>query len=81
MVPQLLLDFGEGHEGGDDRKSSGPPLVRQVGCVREGAAERTESPLLAEVLRSETLREAWKQVRANKGAAGVDGPCPGGDHR
>ena len=73
MVPQLLLDFGEGHEGGDDRKSSGPPLVRQVGCVREGAAERTESPLLAEVLRSETLREAWKQVRANKGAAGVDG--------
>jgi len=29
--------------------------------------------LLEQVLRGENLHRAWKQVRANKGAAGIDG--------
>lgn len=36
-------------------------------------AEATNSPLLEEVVREETLTRAWKAVRANRGGPGVDG--------
>ena len=35
--------------------------------------ESTGSGLLQAVLTRENLRQAWKRVKANKGAAGVDG--------
>jgi RNA-directed DNA polymerase len=36
-------------------------------------AEDTGAGLLQAVLARENMRQAWKRVRANKGAAGIDG--------
>jgi RNA-directed DNA polymerase len=34
-----------------------------------------ETTLMEQVLDSENLRRAWKQVKSNKGAPGIDGLC------
>ena len=45
-----------------------------LGCPRAGTAPDPESQeLLEQIVASENLHRAWKRVKANKGAPGVDG--------
>jgi retron-type reverse transcriptase len=48
------------------------PASDEAGNPRQDT-ESTGSGLLQAVLTRENLRQAWKRVKANKGAAGVDG--------
>ena len=54
-------------------------ITKPTGGVRQGNGSVVEKesscevPLFDQVLSSENLSAAWKQVRSNKGAAGVDG--------
>ena len=48
------------------------PVSDEAGSPRRDT-ESTGSGLLQAVLARENLRQAWKRVKANKGAAGVDG--------
>jgi group II intron reverse transcriptase/maturase len=48
------------------------PVSDEAGNPRRDT-ESTGSGLLAAVLTRENLRQAWRRVKANKGAAGVDG--------
>jgi group II intron reverse transcriptase/maturase len=74
---QKWLEFmSEGetsHDGDGDRQSSGPSMVSQADAALIESTETADSPLLQEVLRESTLEQAWKQVRSNKGAPGIDG--------
>ena len=51
------------------------PNGRSPGHRSEAEKERScgESSLFEQVLESENLQKAWKQVKANKGAPGIDG--------
>ncbi|ONW12567.1 group II intron reverse transcriptase/maturase, partial [Burkholderia cenocepacia] len=47
--------------------------VSDEGCCPRHESGDTGSPLLMAALTRENLKQAFKRVRANKGAAGVDG--------
>ena len=53
-----------GHHGGTASNRHGSKAEKENSC---------EQPLLSKILESENLRTAWKRVRANKGAPGIDG--------
>ena len=48
-------------------------LARDEACGPQSEVKDTGSTLLEAVLTRENLQRAWKRVKANKGAAGVDG--------
>ena len=53
-----------GQQGGEVRHGHGSEAEKEISC---------EHPLFSKILESENLREAWRRVRANKGAPGIDG--------
>ena len=65
-----------------NRPESAKPTTKPRGEVRHIAAQvETESScggLLEKILSRDNLLEAWKRVRANRGAAGIDGMEIGG---
>ena len=65
----------ERKERGSPRRGLEPSMMPYGGEDASGAADNADphDELLEQVLDRENLRKAWKRVKANKGAAGVDG--------
>lgn len=61
-----------GRAGGMRGEAAGDPASDEADCTRP-ATGNTGSALLSAALTRENLQQAWKRVRTNKGAAGVDG--------
>ena len=73
MQPALRQMPGQPGRAGVGHGEAGLEAVSdEVGCPRH-ATENTGSALLQAALTRENLQQAFKRVRANKGAAGVDG--------
>lgn len=53
-------------------EANGDTIRDEAGCPRHENGD-TESALLTAMLMGENLQQAWKRVKANKGAAGADG--------
>ena len=64
---QSLVDPCAGSGGGDVRE-----LQRTLYACAKRSPERRFHALFDRVCRSDVLREAWKRVKGNRGAAGVD---------
>ena len=60
----LIHSDEPGQHGGEARSGHGSGAEKENSC---------EHPLFSKILESENLREAWRRVRANKGAPGIDG--------
>src|SRR5690625_1991615 len=58
---------------GDADGEAGRKPAREETSVPRHGNERTGAALLEATLTRENMQQAWKRVKANKGAAGVDG--------
>jgi RNA-directed DNA polymerase len=58
--------------GGDEPRDKVRQLQRQLWAAAKRAPGRRFHALYGQMCRDDVLREAWKRVRRNKGAAGVD---------
>jgi RNA-directed DNA polymerase len=58
--------------GGDEPRDKVRQLQRQLLAAAKRAPGRRFHALYGQMCRDDVLREAWKRVRRNKGAAGVD---------
>ena len=65
FVKAKRASAASGEAGGD--------LARDEACGPQWSIEDTGSALLEAMLTRANLQQAWKRVKANKGAAGVDG--------
>lgn len=67
---QMLAQAGR--IGATDGEARGVPISDEIGGPQHESGG-TGSALLCAMLTRENLQQAWKRVKANKGAAGVDG--------
>jgi RNA-directed DNA polymerase len=70
---KLLLFMRETGDGENGRNPNVPSAASQATRASTEPTTTADSSLIEEVLHKETLTRAWKQVRANRGAPGVDG--------
>jgi len=63
--------------GGEEPRDKVRQLQRQLWAAAKRAPGRRFHALYDHIWRSDVLREAWKRVRSNRGAAGVDGQSLG----
>jgi RNA-directed DNA polymerase len=66
------MPAGAGRAGEGLGEAGRKPASDEASCPRQDT-ESTGSALLQAALTRENLRQAWKRVKANRGAAGVDG--------
>lgn len=64
---------GPNDPGGDQPRDKVRQLQRQLWAAAKRAPGRRFHALYDHIWRSDVLQEAWKRVRSNRGAAGVDG--------
>ena len=63
---------GPNDPGGDEPRDQVRQLQRQLWAAAKRAPARRFHALYDQICRDDVLHEAWKRVRRNKGAAGVD---------
>jgi RNA-directed DNA polymerase len=63
---------GPNHPGGDEPRDKVRQLQRQLWAAAKRAPGRRFHALYDHIWRDDVLQEAWKRVRRNRGAAGVD---------
>lgn len=64
---------GPNDPGGDEPRDKVRQLQRQLWAAAKRAPGRRFHALYDHLWRSDVLQEAWRRVRSNRGAAGVDG--------
>jgi group II intron reverse transcriptase/maturase len=65
-------ESGPNHPGGREAVAKVRQLQRRLGEAAKGQPERRFHALYDRIYRRDVLWEAWKRVKRNKGAAGVD---------
>ena len=73
MLNAMRQKFAQAERAGVAHGEAVRDLVSDEANSPRRDIENTGSALLQAALTRENLRQAWKRVKANKGAAGVDG--------
>src|SRR5499433_4354756 len=68
---QLRLDFSSAPTG--EARQAGREDIESLSAVNESERPANTSRLMEEICERANLKEALRQVRGNKGSAGVDG--------